>query len=60
MSSTTDFIATQLFARDPTPPLEPGKKVYDPQLTKTIAFLDEHEYVKAGEWGLSFSRRHRS
>ncbi|RSH85748.1 hypothetical protein EHS25_003889 [Saitozyma podzolica] len=47
MSSTTDSVATQLFARDPIPPLEPGKKVYDPKLTKTIASLDEHEYVKA-------------
>jgi hypothetical protein len=50
MSSTTDSVATQLFARDPIPPLEPGKKMYDPKLTKTIASLDEHEYVKAGEW----------
>ncbi|WVW85200.1 hypothetical protein I302_107238 [Kwoniella bestiolae CBS 10118] len=43
---TTDEIASHLFARSP-PPLEPGTRVYAPELTKPIAGLKEHMYVIA-------------
>ncbi|OCF35851.1 hypothetical protein I316_02344 [Kwoniella heveanensis BCC8398] len=47
-SKTTDEIVSHLFdASRPLPPLEPGKKVYAPELTKTIGGLKEHEYVIA-------------
>ncbi|WVQ79571.1 hypothetical protein IAT38_001670 [Cryptococcus sp. DSM 104549] len=44
--TTTDEIVAHLFAR-PLPPLEPGTKVYDSSLMKTIAGLNEHKYVIA-------------
>ncbi|WVF67726.1 hypothetical protein IAT40_002485 [Kwoniella sp. CBS 6097] len=47
-AKTTDEIVSHLFDRGrPLPPLEPGEKVYAPELTKTIAGLDEHMYVIA-------------
>ncbi|WWC90312.1 uncharacterized protein L201_005245 [Kwoniella dendrophila CBS 6074] len=44
---TTDEVVSKIFARSTLPPLEPGTKVYAPELTKTIADLKEHEYVIA-------------
>ncbi|OCF57840.1 hypothetical protein L486_05305 [Kwoniella mangroviensis CBS 10435] len=44
---TTDEIVSQLFSRSTPPPLEPGTKVYAPELTKSIAGLKEHMYVIA-------------
>ncbi|ORX38196.1 hypothetical protein BD324DRAFT_619926 [Kockovaella imperatae] len=47
MPSQTDEIQDQLFARDPIPPLEPGKKAFDPSLARPISKLNEHKYVIA-------------
>lgn len=48
MSTSTDAVVERLFSRD-LPPLEPGTKVWAPDLTKAIKDLDEHRFTKAGE-----------
>lgn len=47
MSTSTDAVVERLFSRD-LPPLEPGTKVWAPDLTKAIKDLDEHRFTKAG------------
>lgn len=49
LSMQTDEIVQRLFERD-LPPLEPGTTLWDPSLKKSIAALDEHRYVIAGEY----------
>lgn len=46
--TSTDAVVERIFSRDP-PPLEPGTKVWAPELTKTIDSLNEHRFTKAGE-----------
>ncbi|WVR09289.1 hypothetical protein IAU60_006354 [Kwoniella sp. DSM 27419] len=46
MTKTTDQIISHIFDRPP-PPLEPGTKVYAPELTQDIKGLKEHQYVIA-------------
>ncbi|WVO14596.1 hypothetical protein L204_102231 [Cryptococcus depauperatus] len=43
---TLDEVVTYLFAR-PLPLLEPGTKIYDPNLVNVISNLSVHKYVKA-------------
>ncbi|WWD22591.1 hypothetical protein CI109_107084 [Kwoniella shandongensis] len=45
--ASTDEIVTRLFSRPTPPPLEPGTKVYAPELTPAIAKLKEHKFVIA-------------
>jgi len=47
MSTSGDSILSQLLARPDLPPLEPGKKVYAPDMMKQIMGLKEHDFVKA-------------
>lgn len=53
MSSPTDAVVDRIFSRE-LPPLEPGKSVWAPELTKTIADLNEHRFTKAGEFTIHF------
>lgn len=46
--SKTSQLVSRLFAREP-PPLEPGTKLWAPELKREIAGLQEHRYVIAGE-----------
>ncbi|WOO77274.1 uncharacterized protein LOC62_01G000863 [Vanrija pseudolonga] len=47
MASQTDAIVERLLGRKPLPPLEPGSKVWDTELARAIAGLDEHRFVIA-------------
>lgn len=55
MPSQTDAIVERLLGRKPLPPLEPGSKVWDAELARAIAGLDEHRFVIAGAFPRSRS-----
>jgi len=49
MSTTnTDAVISQLLSR-PLPPLEPGTKIYSPELTQKISKLTVHDFVKGSK-----------
>lgn len=52
MGRTVDQLQEEILARTDLPPLEPGKKVWKPDLTKDIKTCGAHKYTIAGELSL--------